>query len=72
MPKGTTVKKLPLFPVSVLAFAMLQPAYSQVQGLWVSTGTMQSGREYNALIRMASGKAPVSYTHLTLPTIYSV
>ena len=51
------MKKLPLFPVSVLAFAMLQPAYSQVQGLWVSTGTMQSGREYNALIRMASGKA---------------
>jgi Galactose oxidase, central domain/Kelch motif len=55
MRKGNTVKKLSVS--FVVAIAMLQSTYAQVQGLWVSTGTMQSGREYNALVRMTGGKA---------------
>ncbi len=37
-------------------FATLQPAYSQVQGQWTSTGAMHTGRELNAQVRMAGGK----------------
>jgi hypothetical protein len=41
---------------AVFAVAMLQPAYAQVQGQWTSTGTMQTGRERNAQVRVAGGK----------------
>jgi hypothetical protein len=39
------------------ALATLQPASAQVQGQWISTGTMQSARELHALVRMTGGKA---------------
>lgn len=39
------------------ALATLQPASAQIQGQWVSTGTMQSTRELHALVRMTGGKA---------------
>ena len=39
------------------ALATLQPASAQIQGQWVSTGTMQSARELHALVRMTGGKA---------------
>ncbi|HWO32643.1 MAG TPA: choice-of-anchor D domain-containing protein [Candidatus Acidoferrum sp.] len=39
------------------ALATLQSASAQVQGQWVSTGTMQSARELHALVRMTGGKA---------------
>lgn len=43
--------------LSVVALAMLPPASAQVQGQWVSTGTMQSARELHALVPMTGGKA---------------
>ncbi|MFI5110321.1 MAG: choice-of-anchor D domain-containing protein, partial [Terriglobales bacterium] len=39
-----------------VALAMLQPAPAQVQGQWVSTGTMQSARELNAQVLLSNGK----------------
>jgi len=50
------VKKLSLF-LCVVVVAIFQPAHAQVQGLWATTGTMQSAREFDALVRMAGGKA---------------
>jgi hypothetical protein len=40
-----------------VALAAVQPASAQVQGQWVSTGTMQSAREFHALVRLTGGKA---------------
>jgi hypothetical protein len=37
-------------------FVGIQPLYAQIQGQWVSSGTMQSSRELNAQVRLASGK----------------
>jgi N-acetylneuraminic acid mutarotase len=53
------MKRVSLFSLFLLAvaFAALQPAYAQVQGVWASSGTMQSARDYNALVRMTGGKA---------------
>jgi hypothetical protein len=36
---------------------MLQPASAQIQGQWANTPTMQSAREFHALVRMSAGKA---------------
>jgi hypothetical protein len=33
-----------------VVFALLQPVCAQIQGQWVSTGTMQSTRELHALV----------------------
>jgi hypothetical protein len=56
--KGTAVKRL---SCAVLLYATalttLQQASAQVQGQWVSTGTMQSARELHALVRLTGGKA---------------
>ncbi len=43
--------------LSVVALSMLPPASAQIQGQWVSTGTMQSARELHALAKLAGGKA---------------
>lgn len=40
-----------------VVLAMLQPLSAQIQGQWVSTGSMQSAREFNAQARMAGGDA---------------
>jgi hypothetical protein len=40
-----------------LAVVMLQPASAQIQGQWVTTETMQSAREFHALVRLTGGKA---------------
>jgi len=34
----------------------IQPLSAQVQGQWAITGTMQTGREFNAQVRLVSGK----------------
>ena len=39
---------------ALLAYAL--PACAQVQGQWVSSGPMQSPREFNAQVRMANGE----------------
>jgi N-acetylneuraminic acid mutarotase len=39
-----------------LTFVLVaQPLWAQVQGQWVNTGTMQSGREFNAQVLLTSG-----------------
>ena len=43
-----------LLPAVVLA--ILQTVSAQIQGQWVSTGSMQSARELNAQVRMSSGR----------------
>ena len=44
--------------VFALTFVLIsiQPLHSQVQGQWVSSGTMQSPREFNAQARLSTGK----------------
>src|SRR6202051_3186394 len=56
--KGTAVKRhsCAVF-LFATALATLPTASAQVQGQWVSTGTMQWARERHALVRMTGGKA---------------
>jgi Galactose oxidase, central domain/Abnormal spindle-like microcephaly-assoc'd, ASPM-SPD-2-Hydin/Kelch motif len=39
-----------------LLFISLQPLVAQIQGQWVSTGSMQSARELNTQVRVSGGK----------------
>lgn len=39
-----------------LALTSLQPLSAQIQGQWTTTGTMQSAREFNAQVRLSTGK----------------
>jgi hypothetical protein len=45
-------------PVFVFAFVFvtIQTVSAQVQGQWVATGTMQTGREFNAQVKLGSGQ----------------
>jgi len=49
------VKKLAC-PLFTLVVATSQILFAQTQGLWTTTGTMQTGREFNAQVKIAGGK----------------
>lgn len=42
--------------VLILVFATLAPVFGQVQGQWTATGSMLTGREFNAQVRTTGGK----------------
>ena len=43
-------------PLLTLVLATSQILFAQTQGLWTTTGTMQTGREFNAQVKIAGGK----------------
>jgi hypothetical protein len=49
------VKKLAC-PLFTLVLAMSQMLFAQTQGLWTTTGAMQTGREFNAQVKITGGK----------------
>jgi len=49
------VKKIAC-PLLTLVLATSQILFAQTQGLWTTTGTMQTGREFNAQVKIAGGK----------------
>jgi len=44
------------FVYLLLTLAFASQVYAQIQGQWASSGTMQTGREFHAQVRIAGGK----------------
>jgi len=44
------------FSCVVFVFISFSPLFAQIQGQWVSTGMMQSAREYDAQVRLTNGR----------------
>ena len=51
---------------------MKLPDFSKNDLELINVALKQAGKQYNNLFEPTTHLRPVSYTHLTLPTIYSV
>ena len=76
--KGFTLVELPVVIAIIgILIAMLFPAFTAVRGAARSTQCKSNLRQFAICLLAKSSNSPsgsfsVSYTHLTLPTIYSV